>query len=391
MEEREAFAREYARGDETMAELCRRYGISRKTGYKWAGRYLREGPAGMGDRSSRPRSNSRAVGDGMVEFLLSVRRRYPTWGPKKIRAKAIEFNPDIVFPAASTIGEILKRHGLTQPRKYRRRAPPQSAPFAPYQEPNAVWCADFKGHFAVRRRPCHPLTVMDGFSRFLLRCDALKDTSCEKARPMFERAFREYGLPRVIRTDNGTPFATRAAGGLSALSAWWVKLGIRPERIEPGHPEQNGRHERMHKTLKQEAASPPQPSFARQQTAFDRFRFIYNHERPHESLGQIPPARVYERSARPFPERLEDPSYPRHYEHRRVQTNGVIRWRGESVFVSSCLAGELVGLHEFDYEQWRVYFGSVLLGVLHESKKPWRLIRPRTKRKVLKVSPRSPV
>ena len=232
---------------------------------------------------------------------------------------------------------------------------------------------------------------MDGFSRYLLRCDALTSTSYELARPMFEKAFREYGLPDVIRTDNGSPFASRAAGGLSRLAAWWIKLGIRPERIEPGKPQQNGRHERMHRTLKREAASPPQPSLVRQQRAFNEFRGTYNYERPHEALGQIPPARVYVPSNRLLPRELEDPTYPQNYEPRRVQHNGIIRWRGERIFISACLAGELVALYEFDYCQWRIYFGPVALGVLDESRKPWRLIRPRGKRKELRVPPRSSV
>jgi len=345
-DERIEFAREYACGLETMAELCRRYGINRKTGYKWAGRFLLEGARGMADRSSRPKSNSRAVDDEVVEFLLSVRRVHKSWGPKKIRAKAMEWYPDVAFPAASTIGEVLKRHGITKPRRRRNGAPPRTQPFSEYTAPNSVWCADYKGQFRVRGKYCYPLTIMDGFSRYLLRCDALIATTFELAKPMFQAAFREYGIPAVIRTDNGAPFASRAAGGLGRLSVWWIKLGIRPERIEPGKPQQNGRHERMHRTLKQEAASPPEPSFTRQQRAFDRFRGIYNYERPHEALGQIPPARVYQPSERRFPKELRDPVYPRNYEQRRVQHNGIIRWRGQRLFVSSSLAGELVGLRE---------------------------------------------
>lgn len=273
VEERLAFASEYARGHQTMASLCRKYGISRKTGYKWAARYLLEGVRGLEDRTSRPRSNARAVSDEIADYFIEMRRRRK-WGPKKLKAVAEELNPDMTFPSASTIGELLKRHGLTDSRKYRRRTPPDTEPFRECKAPNSTWCADFKGDFQVRGRRCYPLTVMDAFSRYLIVCVGLRNTSFEAARPVFERAFEEFGLPRAIRTDNGSPFASRGAGGLSKLSAWWVKLGIRHERIAPGRPEQNGRHERMHRTLKQATASPPQASLTRQQLAFDRFRHI---------------------------------------------------------------------------------------------------------------------
>jgi transposase InsO family protein len=218
---------------------------------------------------------------------------------------------------------------------------------------------------------------MDCFSRYILRCDALKETGTELVQMCFKKAFREYGMPLAILMDNGAPFASTSAGGLSRLSVWWVKLGIVPQRIDPGHPEQNPRHERMHRTLKEETASPPQPSFQRQQRAFERFRGEYNYERPHESLGQIPSARVYVPSRREFIERPEDPEYPADYEQRRVQRNGIIRWRSQSLFISTPLRGELVGLKEVDYEQWEVYFGPVLLGTINERQNPLRLRRPR--------------
>ena len=253
-------------------------------------------------------------------------------------------------------------------------------PYAECKEPNAVWSTDFKGQFRVRDQNCYPLTLMDSFSRFILRLDALRDTATEPVQVCFKHAFREYGLPWAILMDNGSPFASTSAGGLSRLSVWWVKLGIKPQRIVPGHPEQNPRHERMHRTLKIETASPPQPSFARQQQAFDRFRADYNYERPHEALGQITPARVYRPSDRVFNERPGDPEYPAGYEQRRVQHNGVVRWRGESIFISTPLAEELVGLKEVDYEQWEVWFGAIRLGRINERQRPWRLTRPRRNR-----------
>jgi putative transposase len=238
-----------------------------------------------------------------------------------------------------------------------------------------VWTADFKGHFRTRDSLyCYPLTVKDGFSRFLLGCKGLLSTEHEGVEPVFERLFREYGLPGVIRTDNGVPFATQAIRRLSRLAVWWIKLGIVPELIEPGHPEQNGRHERMHRTLKAETAKPPAANLRAQQRVFDRFRREYNEERPHEAIGQRTPASLYHPSARAYPDKLPAIEYPGHFEVRRVSRNGGVRWRchrsqgpGQPwLNVSHVLAGEYVGLEEVDTEIWSVYFGSVLLGRFDE-------------------------
>jgi hypothetical protein len=227
-----------------------------------------------------------------------------------------------------------------------------------------VWCADFKGHFAVGDARCHPLTIMDGFSRYLLRCQALPRPLSAPARTVFESAFREFGLPHTIRTDNGAPFSTLAAGGLSRLAVWWIRLGIRPERILPGRPDQNGRHERMHSTLKAETARPPRRSFRAQQRAFQTFRDEYKHERPHEALADDTPASRYQPSPRAFPRQLPPPDYPPHFRVERAYPNGVISFRETQWYLTNCLAGELVGLEEVDDDRWRVYFGPIELGVL---------------------------
>jgi transposase InsO family protein len=274
----------------------------------------------------------------------------------------------MLLPAASTIGDILKRHGLVRPRRRARRSSPYGERLRQYDAPNAIWCADFKGCFPIGGyrggERCHPLTISDGYSRFLLRCHALRRPLSRYARRVFESAFCEYGLPRAIRTDNGPPFSTLAPGGLSQLAVWWIRLGIRPERIMPGRPEQNGRHERMHSTLKAETAKPPRSSFRAQQRAFDRFQAEYNEERPHEALGQEVPASLYRPSLRSYPSLLPEPEYPDHFETRVAYPNGVISFGTTQWYVSGCLAGERIGLEPCDDGRWRVHFGWIPIGML---------------------------
>ncbi len=365
MDERVRFMAEYLELERSMAELCRAYGISRKTGYKLVGRYAESGVAGLQERSRAPHEHANAVAAELVTAILALRARHPRWGPRKLQARLRGQHPTRPWPAASTIGAILHRHGLTVPPRRVRRCPPPTQPFAACAGPNDVWATDFKGWFltgdGVR---CNPLTLSDGYSRFLLRCQALTPPDADQAQPLFEAAFREYGLPGALRSDNGPPFASRAAGGLSRLAVWWIKLGIRPERITPGHPEENGRHERLHLTLKRETAQPPQPTLRAQQRAFDRFRREYNEERPHEALGQRPPAAVYTASPRSYPARVREPEYPVNALVRRVRPNGQIKWRARDIFISQCLAGEPVGLEELGEDHWLVRFGPVELGWL---------------------------
>lgn len=364
MSERVKFVAAHLRCEDSFTDLCRDFGISRKTGYKWIRRYEIEGPAALEDRSRAPHRHPQATPEPVAEAILALRRRHPRWGPRKLRVVLYRQHPRMALPATSTIGEILKRNGLVRKRRRIRRSSPYGEPLRQYDAPNAVWCADFKGHFAIGEQRCHPLTISDGFSRYLLRCQALRRPLFRNVRQVFESAFREYGMPRAIRTDNGPPFSSLAPGGLSRLAVWWIRLGIRPERIMPGRPDQNGRHERMHGTLKAETAKPPRSSFRAQQRAFDRFQVEYNQERPHEALGQEVPAYYYRRSQRRFPNYLTHVQYPSHFETRPAYPNGVISFGAAQWYVSGCLAGQRVGLEPIDGGCYRVYFGAIALGLL---------------------------
>lgn len=367
MDQRKQFVREARRAHDDMTALCARYGISRKTGYKWVARYEEGGVAALEELSRRPHRSPQATEDAVVAAILTVRGHHPTWGGKKLAATLARRWPSLPRCAPSTIALLLKRHGLITSKRRRRALGHPGRPLTPMTEPNAVWTADFKGQFPTRDGClCYPLTVADGASRFLLACRALPSVKTIETKPMFERVFREFGLPDRIRTDNGVPFATMALARLSPLSVWWLRLGIRPELIEPGHPEQNGRHERMHRTLKAETQRPPAGNRGAQQRAFDRFRETFNDERPHEALGQRPPASVYQSSPRPFPDRLPAIEYPAHWEVRRVSHNGGIKWHDHRVNVSHVLSEEYVGFVETGDGLWDVYFGPLLLGRFHE-------------------------
>jgi transposase InsO family protein len=348
-----------------MSELCRTYEISRKTGYKWSDRFKQHGHADLIDRRRACTSHPNAVAEEIVLLLIGARKQHPFWGPRKILAWLAAKYPRLDLPVASTVGVILKRHGLTKPRRSRQRAKPYTEPFLGCDAPNAVWCADFKGSFALgNSRRCNPLTISDAYSRYLLRCEGLSRTDEGQVRPIFESAFCEFGRPLAIRTDNGPPFATIAKAGLSRLAIWWIKLGIRPERIAPGKPQQNGRHERMHRTLKAETTKPPARTLSEQQLVFDRFRREYNEERPHEALGQRPPWSAYEASNRRYPIRLQEPEYPNGYRVRKVRDDGTLNWQGRALYVAEALAGEYVGIEEISNDAWRVYFADVALGLI---------------------------
>jgi transposase InsO family protein len=367
MDQKTQFIADYLRHRLSMTELCALYGVSRKTGYKWVDRYLTRGPAGLEERSRKPGSNPRQTPEQVVRTLLEARQRHPSWGAKKLLAILEKRHSRWPWPARSTVCDILRRHGLVPKRRYRRQIGHPGKPTTLIAAPNDVWSADFKGQFKTADGLyCYPLTVTDGFSRYLLGCQALTSTRVEEAKPVFIRLFQEFGLPTRIRTDNGVPFATNTLARLSQLSAWWVRLGILPEFIEPGKPQQNGRHERMHRTLKAETTRPPASTRRAQQGRFDRFRAEFNCERPHEALGLHPPASVYEPSPRAMPSPLPPLEYPDRFEVRYVSANGGIRWNRQWVNVSTTCVGEYVGLEEIDDGVWNVYFGPLKLGRLLE-------------------------
>ncbi len=378
VEERTRFVLEYERGLCTMTDLCAIYDIARETGYYWLRRYQQGGLEALRDRERVPERHRNQTPERIERAVLELRRAHMSWGPRKLKRVLEREVPQPTWPAASTIGAMLAREGLVVPRKKRRRAPPYTQPFATADEPNRVWCADFKGWFPTQDgERVDPLTITDACSRYLLRCQQVEKTNGDQVRAIFEAAFRECGLPQAIRTDNGPPFASRAIAGLSRLAVWWMKLGIVPERIAAGHPEQNGRHERMHRTLKQETASPPAANSRAQQRAFDRFRREYNEERPHEALKMQTPSSVYRRSERSYPARVPEPEYGSAMQVRRVQLRGVFSWKQQPVFVSETLIGESIGLLPVDDRVYQVYFAAFPIARFDSHK---RVILPLAKR-----------
>jgi putative transposase len=368
MEQRLELVREYASGLFTMTELAAQYGISRKTGYFWVDRYAAEGAAGLQDRSRRPHTSPQATEPTLIEALVTQRRRHPRWGAKKLLAVVTRDEPDAAWPARSTVHDALKARGLIEPRRRRARPlVPRPSPLAPITEINEVWTTDFKGHFRTGDGVyCYPLTLRDGFSRFVLRCDSLAGYTYDATRARFVRAFADYGLPLRIRSDNGAPFAGAGLGRLSRLAVWWMRLGIVPERIAPGHPEQNGSHEQFHAVLKAATARPPAATAAAQQRRFRRFRQEYNDVRPHEALADCVPAQLYAASPRPYPRTLPPLDYAGHLEVRRVYDNGCLWWRQRVLFVSEALVGQDVAFEEVDEAVWTVYFGTVALARFDE-------------------------
>lgn len=367
MDLRMQFITDYLRGMFTVSELSREYQISRKTAYKWIDRYELGGAAALGDLSHRPHHFPRATPTEMVKSLLSKRRRHPHWGAKKLLKLLSQDQPDLHWPSRSTACDILSRHQLVRQPRRRRRIGHSGKPTSVITAPNQVWASDFKGQFKTRDGYyCYPLTVTDGYSRYLLGCQALSSTSVNEAKPVFRRLFEEFGLPERIRTDNGGPFASLSLARLSTLSAWFIRLGIGRELIEPGKPYQNGCHERMHRTLKAETTRPPAANRAAQQRRFKSFRQEFNQLRPHEALALDHPAQHYQPSSRTYPDRLPPLEYPSYFEVRRVGDNGCIRWHSARVHVSSVCAHEDIGLEEVDNGIWNVYFGSLKLGRLIE-------------------------
>lgn len=368
MDERLQFVRDALSDRFTMSELCARYGVSRRVGYKWLARYDAEGRPGLADRSRAPRRRPQKTPDRIAELLVAEREAHPYWGARKLLAVLARKHPRVErWPAASTAADLLARRGLVQHRR-RRRSPVHPGVVRPdTAAPNDLWSADFKGQFRTGDGAyCYPLTVADQHTRFLLACHGLLSTRTVTARPVFERAFREFGLPLAIRTDNGVPFATRAIHGLSYLNVWWLRLGIVHQRIRPGCPQENGAHERMHRTFKREAVKPVRHGCRAQQRNFDAFRAEYNTERPHEALGQETPASRYRPSPRPYPERLPPLEYPGHFVVKKVTTGGTFRFHNRLLYLANAMVDQHVGLEETGDGIWAIHFNTVLLATFDE-------------------------
>lgn len=368
MDQRVLFIADYLREADSMTGLCAEYGISRKTGYKWLARYRHDGMEGLADQSRRPQSQPSALPHAVRRTILELRQksRVPL-GAKKIQALLQQRYPDQPPPSCTTIYNILKQAELVEPRRTIRRVPCHATPLSSTTQPNALWSADYKGQFRLRNGHwCYPLTVMDHASRYLLSCEGLKGPRFKETKAVFERLFHEHGLPERLRTDNGIPFASTGSGGLSQLSIWWIRLGIIPERIEKGRPEQNGRHERMHRTLKRAVVTPAASNERSQQQRFTRFCREYNHERPHEALQQQTPSQRYQPSARPYPETLPELVYPSWMSAQHVSSGGIMYALGQRIYVGYLLIGETVGLECIADGVWQVYFGPVKLGRFDE-------------------------
>jgi transposase InsO family protein len=356
----------------SFAAVCRQHGISRKTGYKLVARYEARGAGGLEEGDPGKHSCPHATPDAVSDRICELRKQYPSWGPQKLRSRLLELG-EVGVPAASTIGDVLKKRGLIVPRRRRVRTPPNLVPLALGEQPNDVWCTDFKGHFPLGDKTrCHPLTLTDHASRYLLKCEALAAPTDEGVRIHYERAFHEFGIPERMRSDNGVPFASRAPGGLSALSIWWIKLGIVPERIEPGQPQQNGRHERMHKTLKAEVQ--PCSTMLEQQRALDRFRHIFNDQRPHEALNQRTPTSRYCRSHRAMPAEPRSPEYTDSMKTRRLDGQGRLQFSGAQLLVTRLLAGEPIGIEPIDEDLWELHYGPIAIGELRLRQKQLHLV-----------------
>jgi putative transposase len=376
VDERMRFVMAVESQEEPFAVVCRHFGVSRKTGYKWLARYETDGVSGLLDRSRAPHDHPQAIAAAIRERCLAVRRAHPTWGPVKVRAWLERRKPDIGWPAASTIGALFDREGLTVKRRLRRRCPPSAAPFANCDEANDVWCIDFKGWFRTGDGGrCEPLTLSDAYSRYLLRCQAVSRTDEDHVWPILGAAFREFGLPNWLRSDNGPPFASPGAGGLTKLAVKVIKAGVLPQRIKPGKPQQNGRHERLHLTLLQDTANPPARSLRQQLDRFKTFQQMYNEERPHEALGNATPADHYNLSARRWDGVLREPEYGAEDEVRRVRQNGEIKWRGNMIYITTALIGEPICLRDDANGRHTVLFGPVVLGTINHGED--RLQKPR--------------
>lgn len=358
----------YSTGSYSITDLCKFFGISRVTAHKLIKDFNENGPSALMDRSRAPRQHPNTTPIEIEERIRECKTKHPKWGSKKLKAYLSRQDSETPWPATSTFGEILKRSGLTVSRK-RVISKGLTIPTGTLSdsEPNATWCADFKGQFTLGNGQwCYPLTITDAHSRMLLRCHGLKSTATAGVKPVFLGAFLEYGLPKAIRTDNGTPFTGSGIGGLTPLAIWWMRLGIRLDRTQKGHPEQNGRHERMHRELKECVITPPEYDMNSQQRAFDKFRDEYNNERPHEGLDMYTPSSRYVVSARKYPSILPEMEYPEGTIIRKVRNDGCIRWKSRCLYVSDALHGEPIGLDRLDERYLVIYYGSLSIGVLDD-------------------------
>jgi len=368
MEARLRFVHDALSDRYTMSELCARYGVSRRVGYVWLARYEGEGQRGLVDRSHAPHHCPHKIPAVVADLLIAERMAHPFWGARKLLAVLTRRHPRTNhWPAPSTVADLLARRGLVQKRRS-RRSPIHPGVVRPTTvRPNDLWTADFKGQFRTGDgRYCYPLTLADQHTRFLLACRGLLSTQPVTARPIFERAFREYGLPLAIRTDTGVPFATQAIHGLSYLNVWWMRLGILHQRSRPGCPQDNGAHERMHRTLKRQAIKPVRGSCAAQQRNFDVFRTEYNVERPHERLLQQTPASQYTAAPRPYPEQLPALEYPRHFLVKKITTGGTFRVHHKLLYLANAMVDQHIGLEETDDGLWAIHFNNILLATFDE-------------------------
>ena len=376
VDQRLQFLSSYQQKEMSLSDLCREFEVSRPTGYRWINRYKEVGPEGLLDRSRKPHGCSHATSEATENAILALRSKHPSWGARKLKARLEKVQPRVNWPAASTFGNILHRAGLTNPQQKKRRTTPCSEPFSEVTAPNQLWCMDFKGYFSTGDGTrCDPFTITDAHSRYLIRCQTVSRMDLSQVVAVCEAAMREYGMPARIRTDNGAPFAGTGLLGLSKLSLSWTKMGIVHERIQPGRPQQNGRHERMHRTLKEDTTKPPALTLRLQQKKFDRFRQIFNHERPHEGLNNETPASLYQRSSIMFPRVLTPFTYPRGFQTRRVNTSGDISWHKDRVFISQVFSFEDLGFEEMDEEIFRVYFREIELGELDVTELRFRPVR----------------
>lgn len=369
MNEKIKFISAYLNNKEsTFKELCERFNISCKTGYKYVNRYKEEGVDGLKEHSRAPHIQSNRMPSHIEGSLLDVKDKQPSWGAKKIKSWLEQEKKDVSWPAKSTIDELFKRHGLVRPAKRKRRVSPYTEPFVLCNQANDTWSIDYKGQFSLGNQQLrYPLTVTDNFSRYLLAIEGSEKISGIKVKNALIRLFLEHGLPLAIRSDNGVPFASHAIAGLSELSVWLIKLGIVPERIRKGHPEENDRHERMHLTLKKETASPPKQNMAQQQLLFNAFKKEFNEQRPHEGIQFNRPAWLYTNSSRQFPTKISAVEYDNSFEKtRKIRTNGTMKWKGKEIFVSETLRGERIAMKPHSELEWVIYFSFKPLALFNE-------------------------